>query len=144
MYRKDNIEISTEIFAEESSLITVGYPNELKQVLLNILNNARDAILNRRKSDNPDFTGQIKIVISELGDNTISISITDNGGGISEEIIAKIYEPYFSTKKHEGGTGLGLYMSKTIIETNMGGTLTVRNVDDGVEFLIRLIKIGSV
>ncbi|MBF0466036.1 MAG: PAS domain-containing protein [Nitrospirae bacterium] len=137
LYRKDNIEISTEVLCAESNLIFTGYSNELMQVVLNILNNAKDAILSRRKKDSPDFKGQIKIVISESGGNGV-VSITDNGGGISEETINKIYEPYFSTKKQEGGTGLGLYMSKTIVETNMGGTLSVRNINGGAEFLISL------
>ncbi|MBF0459621.1 MAG: HAMP domain-containing histidine kinase, partial [Nitrospirae bacterium] len=60
-----------------------------------------------------------------------------NGGGIPEHLIAKIFEPYYTTKG-EHGTGVGLYMSKTIIETNMGGSLTVRNVDGGAESMVSL------
>jgi signal transduction histidine kinase len=66
------------------------------------------------------------------------LSIFDNAGGIKEEIMGKIFEPYFTTKQLGTGTGIGLFMAKTIIEKNMGGRLTVRNFGDGAEFRIEV------
>jgi PAS domain S-box-containing protein len=107
-----------------------GYPNEYAQVLLNILSNARDA-LTERNVDN----ARISIQSFAEGDTTV-VTITDNAGGIPEEIAEKMFEPYFTTKGSDKGTGIGLFMSKTIIEKNMGGRLTVRNTGDGAEIRI--------
>ena len=71
-------------------------------------------------------------------DGRAVVTITDNAGGIKEEIIDKIFDAYFTTKELGKGTGIGLFMSKTIIEKNMGGRLTVRNVGDGAEFRIEV------
>ncbi|MBF0336726.1 MAG: PAS domain S-box protein [Nitrospirae bacterium] len=118
-----------------------GYPNEFKQVILNILNNSKDAIVSLRSSGN-NIQGQIAVEIANDESNErILVSIRDNGGGIPEDVTDRIFEPYYTTKGSEG-TGIGLYMSKTIIETNMGGSLTVRNVKDGAEFLITLQSCG--
>ncbi len=106
-----------------------GYPNEFSQALLNILQNSRDVHLERKTS------GALVTVVSSIINGNIVITITDNAGGISEEIIDKIFDPYVSTKGLQG-TGIGLYMSKIIIETNMGGRITVRNTDQGTEFRI--------
>ncbi|MBF0320350.1 MAG: PAS domain S-box protein [Nitrospirae bacterium] len=108
-----------------------GYTNEFKHVILNLINNARDAILSLDKKDNK-LAGRINIGITKK-DNTIKITISDNGGGIPPEIIGKIFEPYFTTKPEQEGTGIGLYMSKTIIENRMGGKLSVRNIENGIE-----------
>ncbi|MBF0520241.1 MAG: HAMP domain-containing histidine kinase [Nitrospirae bacterium] len=118
-------------------LLTEGYPNEFKQVALNIMTNSRDAIVSKRKVDT-EKRGLIEISVSNNENKSkVIISIRDNGGGIPEDLIMKIFEPYFTTKENEG-TGIGLYMSKTIIETNMGGSLTVHNIDGGAEFVISL------
>jgi signal transduction histidine kinase len=66
------------------------------------------------------------------------VTIADNAGGIPEEILNKIFDPYFTTKGPQKGTGVGLFMSKAIIETNMGGELAVRNTTDGAEFRIEV------
>lgn len=105
-----------------------GYPNEYSQVLLVILNNAKD-ILTERKIVNP----LVRVTLQEMNGKSV-VSITDNGGGIEAGVIMKIFEPYFTTKPE--GTGIGLYMSKMIIESNMGGKLTVQNVEGGAEFRI--------
>jgi len=107
-----------------------GYPNEYAQVLLNILMNSRDAFLERGKRD-----ARIK-VRAWIENGRAEVAISDNAGGIAEEIIGKIFDPYFTTKEPGKGTGVGLFMSKTIIEKNMGGSLTARNTGDGVEFRI--------
>jgi signal transduction histidine kinase len=105
-----------------------GYESEFKQVILNIINNAKDAIIEKGVKE-----GKIKIT---LKDNTISIQ--DNGGGIPEDIKMRIFEPYFTTKEPGHGTGMGLYMSKMIIEKNMDGKIEVVDTEDGAIFIIKL------
>ncbi len=104
------------------------YPNELKQVILNLIKNAEDAIL-EREIENPT-------IIIESVDNILTIQ--DNAGGIQEDIIDKIFDPFFSTKKKKDGTGLGLYMSKTIVEKHCEGKLIVKNNKNGACFSIIL------
>ena len=72
--------------------------------------------------------------------NKVILTIADNAGGIEKKIINKIFEPYFTTREKQTGTGLGLYIAKTIIERNMKGKLTVKNNMDGAEFKIELIN----
>ena len=110
-----------------------GYENELKQVLINIVSNAKDAILNNKSIED----GLITIDIITKNHNLI-ISISDNAGGIPEDIINRIFEPYFTTKFKSQGTGLGLYMSKVIIEKNMKGTLDIQNSEQGAIFNISI------
>ena len=102
--------------------------NELKQVLLNLIKNSEDALL-ETNTQNP------KIIIT-IQDKTITIS--DNAGGIPQEIIDKIFEPYFSTKIKKDGTGLGLYMSKIIVEEHCAGKLQVFNENNGAKFTITI------
>ncbi|MBF0336397.1 MAG: response regulator [Nitrospirae bacterium] len=141
IFKKNNIELQIKAHGDDI-LLTDGYPNEFKQVILNILSNSKDAIIAKRKTTD-NIQGQITIGINnnDKRDNII-ISIRDNGGGIAGDIISKVFDPYFTTKDTEG-TGIGLYMSKAIIETNMGGNLTVSNTDDGAEFVIRLLVCGE-
>jgi two-component system, chemotaxis family, CheB/CheR fusion protein len=109
-----------------------GFPNEYSQVLLNIMMNARDALLEQNISD-----ARVTVCIEREGDRAV-VTITDNAGGINEEIMDRVFDAYFTTKELGKGTGIGLFMSKTIIEKNMGGRLTVRNVGDGAEFRIEV------
>ncbi len=118
IYANNNVNIDIDL---EKGLITQGYPNELNQVIINILNNARDIIVQNKC--------QIKNVFIKTfqdNDNAI-ITITDCAGGVPKDIIDKIFEPYVTTKSHEDGTGIGLDMSTTIIE-KVNGKLTVQNV----------------
>ncbi len=117
----------------------LGYENEMKQVFLNLVNNAKDAILGCREHGlmGPGVKGLITVDFEHPGERVV-IRVTDNGGGISADILDRIFEPYFSTKEPGRGTGIGLYMSKMIIENNMGGRLTARNVDGGAEFRIEV------
>ncbi|MDX1808055.1 MAG: PAS domain-containing sensor histidine kinase [Sulfurospirillaceae bacterium] len=103
-----------------------GFENEFKQVMLNLLSNAKDAIMGQNIDD-----GKIEIILKDR-----TISVKDNGGGITERAMGRIFEPYFTTKEQGSGTGIGLYMSKTIIEKNMGWTLRAENIDDGALFEI--------
>jgi len=112
-----------------------GHKNEFEQVLLNIITNAKNALMSKQII-NP------KIDISLRVDEQFSyLFIGDNAGGIEVEPIDKIFEPYFTTREDSGGTGIGLYMSKLIIEKNMGGILMVKNDNDGAIFTIRLKRV---
>jgi len=108
------------------------YQNEMMQVILNVLKNSEDNFL-EKGIENP------KIIISTyLENNQYVISLLDNGGGIPEDILISIFDPYFSTKAEKNGSGLGLYMSKTMVEEHSGGKLIAHNIEDGVEFKIIL------
>ncbi|MBS4097930.1 MAG: hypothetical protein KGZ83_13950 [Sulfuricella sp.] len=109
-------------------VLVSGYPNEFAQVLLNLLSNAKDAIL-----ENQIFPGCIAVTIrAENGMGVIRIR--DNGGGIPEAVLPKIFDPYFTTK--DKGSGIGLYMSEMIIKGNMGGAIEACNVEGGAEFSV--------
>jgi signal transduction histidine kinase len=85
----------------------------------------------------PGVKGLIAVDFEHPGERVV-IKVTDNGGGIPTDILDRIFEPYFSTKEPVQGMGIGLYMSKMIIENNMGGKLTARNVDGGAELRIEV------
>jgi len=109
-----------------------SFSNEFSQVILNILTNAKDSLVSS-KIENPSI---FVSVVKEEKD--LIISILDNGGGIPQEQIDKIYDPYFTTKEEGKGTGLGLYMSKMIIEDHMHGKLHAENTMYGARFTISL------
>jgi len=121
----DNIEL---IKAYHSTQKMKVYDSELMQVVLNLLKNAQDNFKDK-KTKYPQITLKTE-------DN--SFSICDNGGGISENILPEIFDPYFSTKDEKNGTGLGLYMSKTIIEEHHKGSLEATNIDNGVCFKVTI------
>jgi PAS domain S-box-containing protein len=109
-----------------------GYPNELIQTLINIFQNAKDALIN-------SLVPEKKIHVETRMDTDLAIiEVSNNGGTISEEHIEKVFDPYYSTKPEGQGTGLGLFISKTIIEKNMKGKLHVHNTPVGVCFHIEL------
>lgn len=114
----------------DPELLAMGYPREYVQVLLNVLSNARDALI-ERKTEKP------KILIRGMAEeNRAVVTITDNAGGIPESMVASIFDLYVTTKEASGGTGIGLHMSKNIIEKNMDGSLTAHNTDFGAQFRI--------
>ncbi|MEA3383487.1 MAG: PAS domain-containing protein [Campylobacterota bacterium] len=108
------------------------FSRELMQVLMNIINNAKEAIVYNSIKD-----GYIKVEVKKYKNN-LNIRISDNAKGIQKDIINKIFEPYFSTKELMNGTGLGLYISKTIIENHLQGKIEVENNQDGAVFNISL------
>jgi signal transduction histidine kinase len=111
------------------------YPNKLMQVVQSILSNAKDAF----DEKDSEFDDKKNITIKLYSkDNKEYIEIIDNAGGIPQNIIDKVFDPYFSTKEEKNGTGLGLYMSKTIIEEHCEGSISVENTDNGAKFTIIL------
>jgi len=124
-----NIEIILNL--DERFLYT-GYKNELQQVLVVLLNNAKDALVSKNI-----LKPTIKIECKK-STNNYCIEVCDNAGGVSDEIIEKIFEPYFTTKHKKQGVGLGLYISKRIIEDSLGGELSVENSEHGACFKINL------
>ncbi|UFS71127.1 PAS domain S-box protein [Geomonas sp. RF6] len=127
--------ITIEVQVTDDPVVT-SYPNECCQVLLNLLINAKDT-LEERKVRDP------KVVItvgSEEGKGVLTV--TDNAGGIRDEIIERIFERNFTTKGPEKGTGVGLFMSRMMVERNMEGKLSVCNVGTGARFTIEFPATG--
>ncbi len=119
--------ITIEVSEAEDPLV-FGFPNEYSQVVLNLLTNAKDAIV---ASEAP--AGRVDLRLSVEHDFGV-LSVRDDGGGIREEVLDRVFDPYFSTKKT--GTGIGLYMSKTIVERSMKGRIEARNVVGGAELRV--------
>jgi signal transduction histidine kinase len=115
----------------ENDVLVNIYRGEFTQVIINIVNNAKDALLDNKVSE-----PVIKINMT-VDDDNVNIEVIDNGKGIPEDIIDSIFDPYFSTKG-KNGTGLGLYMSKIIVEEHLEGSLTVSNYGDGAMFCIQI------
>lgn len=114
---------------EKEELTALGFPNEYSQVILNLLKNSKDAIIEN------EIQGQINIDFLYESNSAI-VRIKDNGGGIPDGILDKIFDSYFTTKQEAKGTGIGLYMSKVIIEDHMNGRIKVQNINGGAEFSI--------
>ena len=108
------------------------FPNELKQVILNLINNAKDALIQR------EGPGKRIVIRADAKKGTLRLEVEDNGGGVPAEIMEKIFEPYFTTKFGAQGTGIGLYMSKVIVEKNLRGHIAVLNKKEGACFIITL------
>lgn len=120
------IELSVDI---KDNINAVGFDNELQQVILNIVNNAKDILIEKK----PEFP-MIKVVGKEEGDK-VAITIEDNGGGIPKDIIEKVFDSYFTTKG-EKGTGIGLNLVRMIVEDSMSGKISVVNTNFGAVFKI--------
>lgn len=129
MLKTDSIKFDVE--ASEDFNVSI-HINEIIQVLINIIKNARDAMIINETDDR-------KIVVRYYKfDKSCIIEIEDNAGGIPENIKKRIFDPYFSTKTNKNGTGLGLYMCKTIIEQHSDGRISVDNTNEGAKFIIEL------
>jgi len=116
----------------EGSSEMLGFQRELQQVFINILNNAKD-VFKEREIQTP--TVNVSLINKK---ETITIIFHDNAGGINDDILPKIFDPYFTTKHESLGTGIGLYMSKNIITNHFKGTFEVENEDTGAKFIITL------
>lgn len=115
-----NIQIETYL---DDNLIINGYPNEFLQVLINIFNNAKDALTTQ------PVNTRYMIIKTYTKEQKCIIEVNDNGGGIDEIIISKIFEPYFTTKHKSQGTGIGLYMSHQIVVEHMKGDIIAKNIE---------------
>ena len=123
-----NDHISIHIDAPDEVML-LGFPNEYSQVMLHMLSNARETIL----LHNQGLSGRVYMVLTEQG-NQGCVRVCDTGGGIPADILGRIFEPYFSTKGK--GSGIGLYLSKMIIERSMNGSITAKNIEGGAEFRV--------
>jgi signal transduction histidine kinase/ABC-type nitrate/sulfonate/bicarbonate transport system substrate-binding protein len=121
---------NVEIRIEGNSFKTLGFKTEFQQVILNLINNSKDEIVKREIKD-----GLIKIILEKY-----SVRVQDNGGGIPDEVLPRIFEAYFTTKGVGEGTGIGLHMSKTIVEEHLNGKIWARNIESGAEFIIELYE----
>ncbi len=128
----ENNNIHIESYSQQHGTI-YSYYNELLQVTLNIIKNARDALLEAQIKE-----PKVMIRCYSIEDDKVVLEIEDNAGGVDEAIMDKIFDPYYTTKNEHEGTGLGLYMSKIIIEEHCAGTLSVINGDNGAIFKIVL------
>jgi len=128
-FKEQSIQIQ---FDFQGSQLINGYPGAYGQVVMNLLTNAKDAFVERGVTD-----AVITVHAWEEKGRAVA-TITDNAGGIQEEILPRIFDAYFTTKELGKGTGVGLFLAKIIIEKNMGGRLQVRNVGAGAEFRIEV------
>jgi signal transduction histidine kinase len=129
LLENNNIELRSSL--SYSSAIST-YANELQHVFINLIKNAADVLIEKNKEEK-----WIDIRCNQ-SDEWITFTISDNGGGIEESIMDRIFEPYFSTKGEKNGTGLGLYMSKLIVDKHLKGSLTCQNSNVGAVFTIKL------
>ncbi|EQB35449.1 sensor histidine kinase [Sulfurimonas hongkongensis] len=118
MLEKEKIEFVLNIKADEE---IYGFYNELSHVFLNIISNAIDALKDK------EYRRLIEVVVKK-SKNNIRVNIVDNGGGIDEEVLQHIFEPYYTTKYKSSGTGIGLYMSQQIVQKHMNGKIECKNV----------------
>ena len=125
----NNIEVILHL---DESLEVTTFSRELMQVIINILKNAKEALIDKKAPK------EITLTVSKIVPNRISIQICDNGDGLDSTIIDKIFHPYFTTKGEKNGTGLGLYMSKTIIEKHLQGSIVASNIAQGACFEITI------
>ncbi len=131
--------IDLDISYEDEKLMAYGYKNEFMQVLITIINNAKDAIIGAKQLDK-SLRGEINIIVSALDDKT-KITIIDNGSGIKPEDKKKVFDPYYSTKS--SGNGLGLYMSRVLICDKMDGEIYFCEECEKTSLIIELPKDGG-
>ncbi|WP_041641273.1 PAS domain-containing sensor histidine kinase [Magnetococcus marinus] len=128
----ENHQITLHFEPYPEPLIIEGYPRELSQVILLLLNNAKDAIVETEHQK-----GLISLKLTEVGTQT-KLTIQDSGNGIPKDILDRIFEPYFTTKEESKGTGIGLYMARMIIMEHMHGTIMAHNEPQGACFTLNI------
>lgn len=139
--QKEYISLSFEINdSENEPLVATCHGNDLNHILINLIVNARDAILKKRENTSDAYKGQIIVSLTNKLD-CVWISVSDDGGGIPFDIQDKIFEAHFTTKSEKTGSGIGLYVIKRIIEERAKGTIeVVNNQEGGATFTITLPK----
>ena len=136
-FNKIQVTINADKEDDGCKLSGYGYENQFSQAIFNIITNSVDAL-----SGSDDDDNFIKVEIYNL-DDKVGVSIEDSGGGVDQEIIDKVFDLYFTTKDASKGTGLGLYMTKTIIENNLNGHIHIKNSDYGLKTIISIPKDGD-
>jgi len=131
IFERNNIEL--KIIGEDIKI--ESYENEFEQVIVNILNNASDAAIVKSKKEK--FKAIVKVNVYKNEDQ-INISLWNNCGNVEQDVIDRMFEPYFTTKFENQGTGIGLYMTKVIVEKNMIGKVEAFNKEEGLEFIISI------
>ena len=131
--QEENINIKFDILKD---LEVFGIKNELTQVLLNLINNSKDAFI-QKNIEQKEIT-----IKTYLKDDFIYLEYLDNAQGLSKELFDRIFEPYFTTKHQSSGTGLGLFICKIIIENSFGGQIMHENSQDGLKFIIKFPKVS--
>jgi C4-dicarboxylate-specific signal transduction histidine kinase len=129
VYKNNSIELT---LACDGDIELYGIAGECSQVLLNLLSNAKDAVLTPRQA-----APWVSVRATRVGAR-ICIEVEDNGGGIAPALLEKIFEPYFTTKEEGKGAGIGLYLSKMIVENNLNGSLRVVNTAAGARFILEI------
>lgn len=132
--RSLNSEIRSEV-----GIVAYGYPNLFKQIWINLINNSIDSILEKRARNDMGATESGLLVLSiSTNDRKIYLSIEDNGTGIEESSLERIFEPEYTTKPKNQGTGIGLHMAKSIVEKSLGGKIRAGNTGTGAQFIIEI------
>jgi PAS domain S-box-containing protein len=140
--KQNDVRLSVSIDEAGHPFVVQGFPSEFIHVVVNIIANARDAIVERRFQGSGVAPGLIQIEITGNCE-AVLVRVRDNGGGIPSHLIGKIFTPYFTTKGTTTGTGIGLYMAKMIVEKEMNGALIVDNMEAGAEMTIRIPKAAA-
>ncbi len=126
--KSKRVDVSVDV---DETISVFGYPKEFNQAILNIISNAADALSDKEGDRN------IEIIATLAEENKVNLTIEDNAGGICNEVISRVFEPYI-TSKGDAGTGLGLHITRKIIEEHFGGSVKVENTDKGAKFHIEL------
>ena len=128
-----NKKIVMTMDGEVSSVTLHGNANQFRQIVLSLLNNGIDAVSQNGKTDK-----WINVRVMPVANGEVVMALEDNGGGIRSDILLRIFEPYYTTKGPSGGTGMGLYIAKLIIEKSFHGSISVENGEFGARFLLRI------
>ena len=119
------------LFDPNNTIVISSYKKELAHILINIIANARDAYEGLHLN-----VKTITVSLTQSEENTLILSVSDSAGGVRPENLDKIFDPYFTTKEQGKGTGIGLYMSKRIVQEILHGSIEVANIGEGAEFSI--------
>lgn len=136
--RQNAVTLQINEAPDEAELFVFGYKNEFVHVLVNIISNAKDAILERKEKNREEEAARLIEISVETRNNIVVLKIRDTGCGIPDLSLPKIFTPYFTTKGTAAGTGIGLYMAKMIVEKEMQGQISVENLEEGARFIISL------